>query len=402
MNKGVYPPNSSSTHGQEARADSLYAAGHLSEAVTIYQNVLECEPGRLDIRARLGRLALFENKPRQAIAHLAAALNGGLRSRTLWEKLADAYLANGEPGSAALCYERAGREGLAGTLAVMAEHEPGRIQGAVDCEVIEWLPGTALPVIRAEVNGVGLNLLVDTAASDLVLDEQFAISAEIPHGGREQRLFAGGLPAWVTYGHTEKLQLDSLVINDLLTHIQDLQSRFAAWSPQVPIQGILGVSVLRRFNAVFDYRRRNLRLCTSASSQDTGSGRSPIWIADNQFIFVRSSIPEIEAAMWVVDTGISGAAFALSAATARAAGLTPLTQPCAAGIGGGGRVAGERVILPRLRVAGFDRSDLEGVALGSLPLSDRFGFKAAGLLASDYFMDAVLSLDFFRMTLRVD
>ena len=143
MKKGVYLPDSSGTHGQEARADFLYAAGYLSEAVTVYQHVLQRDPGRLDIRARLGRLALFENNPKQAIVQLAAALNGGLRSRRLWEKLADAYFANGETGSAALCYERAGREGLAGTLAAMADLEPGRVQGAVDCEVIEWLPGAA-------------------------------------------------------------------------------------------------------------------------------------------------------------------------------------------------------------------------------------------------------------------
>ena len=78
----------------------------------------------------------------------------------------------------------------------------------------------------------------------------------------------------------------------------------------------------------------------------------------------------------LVDTGMSGAMFALSVATARAVGLASLTQAHSAGVGGGGRVAGERVTLPRLR--------------------------AAGLLASDYFQDAVLSFDFFNMTLSVD
>jgi len=71
----------------------------------------------------MGRLALFENNPEQAILHLTGALNNGLRTQSLWDALANAYLVNGEPGSAALCYERAGRIGLAGKLAVMADRE---------------------------------------------------------------------------------------------------------------------------------------------------------------------------------------------------------------------------------------------------------------------------------------
>jgi len=39
------------------------------------------------------------------------------------------------------------------------------------------------------------------------------------------------------------------------------------------------------------------------------------------------------------------------------------------------------------------------MALENLPLQNRFGFRAAGLLACEYFQDAVLSLNFSRMTL---
>jgi len=64
---------------EEARADSLFATGRLSEAALLYRSVLERAPGRLDSQARRERLALLQNNPRDAIDHLASVLNNGLR-----------------------------------------------------------------------------------------------------------------------------------------------------------------------------------------------------------------------------------------------------------------------------------------------------------------------------------
>lgn len=390
----------------ELRADSLFLAGSISEAAVIYRKVLECEPGRLDIQARLGRLALFENDPGRAIIHLTSALNNGLRSKAHWDTLADAYLANGEPGSAALCYERAGRTGLAGTLAVMASRQLCRIEGAVGSLEFAWLPKSPLPLIQAKVNGVLLNLLVDTAAGDLMLDEKVAIDIGIPHGGQELCYFAGGLPARVTYGHVESLQLGTLVMHDLLTQILDLQGRFAEYSPLVPIHGILGISFLSRFQTVLDFQQRALRLHPGAQSPDTssagvGTNESPFWIAGNHFIVVQAEIPNTESSMWVIDTGMAGAAFAVSTATAETFGRIKPVGKQEVGVGGGGIVQGQRVMFSRLRLGHLDRRDVEGMALKTFPLKDRFGFQIAGLLSCDYFQETVLAMDFSRMTLAV-
>ncbi|MCP3870691.1 MAG: hypothetical protein GY703_21885 [Gammaproteobacteria bacterium] len=134
----------------EAQADRFFVSGFFSEASAIYREVLEREPGRLDLQSRTGHLALLRNDPVSAIKHLA----------------------NGETGSAALCYEQAGRNGLAGTLAVLADRELCRIEGTCDSLESEWLSDTPLPLIQGVINGVSVNLLVDTAADDLILDEK--------------------------------------------------------------------------------------------------------------------------------------------------------------------------------------------------------------------------------------
>ena len=343
----------------EARADSLFSAGQLPEAALLYRKILRREPGRLDIQARLGRLALLDNNPPQAITQLAAVLNQGLRTKANWGALADAYLAHDELGPAALCYERAGRTGLAGTLAVMADRVPWRITGAVDAVELGWLAQTAQPIIQAEVNGTRVNLLVDTAARDLVLDAEVAIAAGIPHGGRESLHFAGGQSAMVTYGQVERLQLGALTIHDVLTQILDLQNGFAAYTPAAPIHGILGIAILSRFLTVLDFQRRTLRLQAVTATMKTASrggqqNASPMWLADNQFVLVRAETPSHASAMWVIDTGMTGAGFAVSASTAESLGLAPRGGEGEEGLGGGGAVQGKRVILPTLRLGGIE------------------------------------------------
>ena len=85
--------------------------------------------------------------------------------------------------------------------------------------------------------------------------------------------------------------------------------------------------------------------------------------------------------MWVIDTGMAGAAFAVSGAAAGAAGTAARRGKEEAGFGGGGMVGGQRVLLPGLRLGHLDRRHAEGVVLENFPLQDRFGFRTAGLLA---------------------
>lgn len=397
----------SENHHLESRADSLYTAGHFHDAAELYSDLARREPGRLDIHVRLGRLALLHNYPGQAIEHFATVLNNGLRSMANWEMLADAYLQNDEPGQAALCYERAGRSGLAGTLAVMASLDVRQVTGPVDSVELEWLTGPNLPLVKIEVNGYPLNLLVDTAASDLVLDEKSAIAAGVPHGGSETRFFAGGLSSKVTYGYIEKLKLGELAVQHILTQHLDLQDRLARFTPGVPVHGILGLSVLSRFTTSLDFMQGCLRLSTvrdirNRSSPEITTNALPMWIADHQFILLQAQMRNTQTGLWAVDTGMSGAAVAISSATAEAAGLTRQVGMQEAGMGGGGAVEGQRVRLPGLRLGAVERQDVEGILLQSFPLQDRLGFRLAGMLAADFFHGARLSLDFSRMQLTLD
>jgi len=349
---------------------------------------------------------LLGNRPARAIELLAAAFNGGLKSRHQLENLALAYLVNGEPGSAALCYDRIGRTGLAGTLAAMADRRPASLHGERQSQTLEWLGTTALPLIRADINGLAVNLLVDTAAGDLVLDRDVAIQAGIPHGGQERRLFAGGLPAMVTYGHLQRLHLGDAALDDLLVQILDLRTNLAGYAPETPIHGILGISVLSRFTTTLDFRHRQLRLAPATPRQEPISPDDPgrgvrFWLADHQFVLVPLQGVD-RPGLWALDTGMAGAAFAVSSAAGKNADKDDDEAQPLQGMGGGGPVQAARVILPRLQLDGLHRRDLEGIELPALPLQQRFAFTVAGLLGCDFFRDSALTLDFTNMRLHID
>jgi hypothetical protein len=118
-------------------------------------------------------------------------------------------------GAAAYCYQRLGRDGLAGTLAVMGELDAYRLTQPQASVEVPWLVTDPLPVLAVRVNGCNANLVLDTGAGDTLLATQFAIDAGVQLGGQEQRTFAGGRPARVTYGHAEELSLGDFGIQDI-------------------------------------------------------------------------------------------------------------------------------------------------------------------------------------------
>ena len=115
--------------------------------------------------------------------------------------------------------------------------------------------------------------------------------------------------------------------------------------------------------------------------------RNPFWIADNSFIVVRAEMPNIESAMWIIDTGLAGTAFVMGFSVAEDTGCLPL--------------GGQPVLLPALKLCALDINNVKGISLQSFPLEDRFGFRVARLLSCEYFQNSVLAMDFSSLTLTV-
>ena len=393
-----------STTEQEAREQ--FAEGRFRESATNFYRESRHFPERLDVHARLGYLALLANELETAVRHLALAINQGLRSREVLAHLAEAYYRQGRLGSAAYCYQRLGRDGLAGTLAVMGELDAYRLAGTRTSIEIPWVTDNPLPVIAARINGRNANLILDSGAGDTVLDAQFAVDAGVRLGGQERRTFAGGMPALVTYGHAEELALDDFHIHDIPVQMLDLPPALGSWFPDLPIHGILGTGVFSRFRTTLDYRSGRLRFETHSktdepqreNSQRDRSG-APLWLAENQLLLTCADLPALDQGIWFLDSGMTGGAFAVPESRAAALGLEVDERIAFVGAGGGGTVQGHKVRVDWLRLDGLCGTNLEGVVLDSFPLEQSVGFAVQGLIGHDLLRDSVLTLDFPVMRL---
>ncbi len=393
-----------------AHAAALFSSGRFTEAESRFSQLNSAQPGQFEILSRLGHLALLSNRLEQAIDFLAQALHINSRSRGTWGLLADAYYRKGELGSAAYCYSRLHRSELAGTLAAMSGLTPYIVQGDAGALVLPWTVSEPLPVISARINGCPANLVIDTGAGELVLDEQFAISADVPLGGRESRRFAGGREAAVWYGHAGTLELEEMALLHLPVQALPLEPIFGPFFPSLPIHGILGPAVLSQFVATLDYGAQALRLEPRAgqdrpSPEETAipaSGGTPFWIAGSHYPVAAGALPGSPYCLLFLDTGMAGTAFALPCSTADAANLACSSEGTWTGQGGGGEVQGRSATLSGLSLGQTRRSKLHGVVLEAFPLEVQFGFRIGGLLAQDFFKDCALTLDFgtMRMSLQ--
>jgi hypothetical protein len=389
---------------QEAR--DQFAQGRFREAARALHRLNRRFPERLDVQAQLGYLALLANELDAAVNHLAVAIKQGLHTREALAHLAEAYYRQGRLGSAAWCYQRLGRDGLAGTLAVMGELEAYRLAEPHSSAGIRWLTDDPLPVIAARVNGRNANLVLDTGAGDTVLDAQFAVDAGVRLGGQEPRTFAGGMPALVTYGHAEELLLDDCRIEDIPVQVIDIPHTLGAWFPDLHIHGILGTGVFSKFRTTLDYRSGYLHLETqdktgNAQLENSKQGRpgAAFWLAENQLLFTCVDLPALDQGVWFLDSGMTGGAFAVPKSRVETLGLEIDERVAFVGAGGGGTVQGHKVRVDWLRLDRLCRYTVDGVVLDSFPVERCCGFAVQGLIGHDLLRDSVLTLDFPAMQL---
>jgi hypothetical protein len=385
----------------EDDAQQSFVAGLFDQAFADYERLLQDQPGRLDIQARLGYLDLLANRTTSAIRRLTAVMEQGLRTRTVLSHLAEAYNRNGDLGHAALCYEQLGRDGLAGTLAAMSRLPVLQISNAPGSSRLAWVRAEPLPVVAVEINGRPANLVIDTGAGDTVLDIAFAVDAGIRLGGREWREFAGGQPAEVLHGHAAQIRLEEIRITDVPVQVLDLQATFGAWFPDLTIDGILGIRLLSLFDCTLDYIDRRLELNNQTDQKAVAQESTPMWLAENWMLFSRADFPGVNEATVFVDSGLTGASFAVPKSRVETLGIAADPRSTAIGTGGGGAVGGSSAHVSRLRLDAVERHNSPGLMLDQLSIEKSLGFQVNGLIGHDMLRNTRLKLDFRRMQLSL-
>jgi tetratricopeptide (TPR) repeat protein len=389
-------------------ADSLWASGLFDEAETAYRDVLRLDPasalGRLGLarslasRTQLGEalveaLAARAHAPDDSEAHAVA---GGVYERLLrFEEAAigyEAYAARLPPAEKVAIVTARAR-------ATFLRSFNDRIPFAVrdrDADALHRVPFKLVKnkiVVQGRLNGVSVDLVLDTGAERMALAPETAARARLRPVTTS--LTAGvGSPAWrrVALARLDTLEIGPLRMRNVPVSIRPPVQRGAPrWQGETLSPLALGLSV------VVDYQRRQITLGRHLPDEPADV-TLPLRV--HRLPVVRGELNGAHVFSFVVDTG--GEMMSLSSEAAQALG--PLPE--------------RRIRLRVFGLAGLDESafllpgvDLtleairyQKVGLAVLNLrapSVLLGFQLGGILGHKFLADYHVAIDMARSQVRL-
>ncbi|MBI2894310.1 MAG: hypothetical protein HYY06_12225 [Deltaproteobacteria bacterium] len=349
------------------RAEAAWSSGDFARASSGFDRAVQAD-GSL-VRARVGKArSLLAEGDATAAAELLAGVDDpgakALRALALYQ--------GSLPGAAGALEELAPtkgypRDALALTRALRSRR-PYQVEGAR--AAIPLLTDLPLPAVPAVADGTMVRMLVDTGASETVVDR--TIAARLHFEGR--------------HGVIGTLELGSIVVRNVPAVSRDLSQ--LGRSLGAPVTGVLGMRLLGLLHATIDYPSAWLALGAQGPDvRPAGTGvRVPYWLVDGQFLAVRARANEAPEGAFLVSGG-GTFAVALSDEGLRAIGrreeeLTREPDGFA------------RYPLSKLRVGGLEVTDVPAIHF-VFPerLVSETGVHFAGVLSHAFLAQWRLSID---------
>lgn len=385
--------------GARKLADELFMSGRFPQARAQYAQLEPKTCTNPALQLNLVRLDLLDDRPRAALERLRPILTAQPNLPGALALAAEAHYRLGEFALAAPLYQDIGRPALAQNLLHFDGLVPWRLGGA-DHASLTWIAHEPLPVVGVQCGVRPLHLLIDTGATELVLDRELANSLGMALSEPESAAFAGGRSADLQHGRLPALNLNGVEVHDLPVQVVALRESIAPYFPELPIDGILGLGAFARLQVVLDYRAGQLRLRADMPIETDDCG-APMYLTPGRQLLTEAVVNGTLPTLAFVDTGMSGAAFAAPASTVQAARVELSNASPVSGHGGGGSVPGMPFVLPQLEAGGCRRERVNALLLPRFPLERQYGFRIGGLLAHEFFRDKCLTLRFDRMRLQI-
>ncbi|MBI4538041.1 MAG: aspartyl protease family protein [Gemmatimonadetes bacterium] len=390
------------------RGDSLFREGRFEDAAQAYRQVLDRAPASFRAQLLLGQIALLGNHLDEAQQRASRALELAPDDPIPRSLLAEVFYRRDELERAAPLLRAAGREAKARKLESFRGVPPYDIGGERDATRLPFVQTDALPVVEVRVNGGGLaNFIIDTGASEVILDPRFARDVGAREFGSEVGTFAGGLKSTFVHGTVDSLALGDFVVRHVPVQLLDTRP-LAAVAGGRQVDGIIGTVLLYHFLATLDYpggalvlRRRTAQNLARFEKEAGADAQTvvPFWMAGDHFVVAWGSVNG-RAYLLFVDTGLAGLAFTCPESTVKEAGIEIVESRARVGTGGGGKLSVVPFVLTELALADAVGRDVAGV-FGPFPpsLEHNLGFRIGGLISHGFFRGHALTLDFTGMRL---
>jgi predicted aspartyl protease len=400
----------------EVVANRLFQVGKFSEAGKLYLRIATQNPKDYSATLQLGRIALLSNRldDAQKWLEMAITLNpGDADAKAMLAEVfyrrdefqnAAASLSDVEVSSNKLIASQYPALNVA-KLESFKGQTPYEVQGNGQITRLTFLKTDPLPLVSVRINGSDeVIFFIDTGASEVALDTDFARELGVPQFGPVQGTFAGGQKADVQQGRIESLTVGDWIIKNLPVvsiALRQLSKGFGVKR----IDGIIGTNLLYHFLATLDYphgelvlRRKtgkNLEQFTAALS-----GKSvavPFWIASDHFMVGWGRVETIPPALLFVDTGLAGAGVKLAESVIKEAGIKLEEDKATMGVGGGGTLKIVPYTVRQLSFGEIKESNVLGLYDGPFPWENTFGFHLAGMVGHDFFKPYAVTFDFMNM-----
>jgi hypothetical protein len=234
------------------------------------------------------------------------------------------------------------------TLAQSFDESPYRLEWHNESRVAEvpFLATDPLPLFTIEVNGVPLQVLFDTGADLLYLDDEIAKALGIATVASATGRFGGGLAANVGFAKVDRVKVGEVTIHGVPVAVLPTK-RFSFEPKKLLVGGIFGTALLRQFLGTLDYKHERLVLRERSGEAARAwrgevAGRLaaevPFFLDATHLMEARGSLNGREGLTFFVDSGLaSEAAFAAPVQTLELLGIpVPETRVSEDSVGGGG------------------------------------------------------------------
>ncbi|MCY0988255.1 aspartyl protease family protein [Nannocystis sp. ILAH1] len=377
---------------QVSLARALWAASHFDEAADAAQVALKLQPKEAEALWILARARVLQGRFKEAGPLLDRAGKAGVRDVLVHAQRA--WIASHQrdfPGVAdALDHLGEANAQLAGRYRNFAG-KPLQVSfkgNGCTAELPIATEGT-VTFVDVQIGEEKVRALVDTGASDVILDGEVAAKLKLPVRSKS-RLGGEGGPE-IGHGQIEALTAGNATISGIPVDVfpHQVLEQMTGGVGAAP-QAVLGARVLELFQVNFDLPNNKLVLvnpvakCKSAlAANRTGSG-APFYLHETHFLYVLAAMNGAEG-LFLVNTGMQGVA------------VTATTKAFArAGIGAPPLRRNEAALVD---VAEFTVGD----AFKALGLRGAYGYFEQNESSDQFRIDGMLGLDFVgRGRLTID
>jgi predicted aspartyl protease len=315
-------------------ARAAWAAAHFEEAAAASEAVLKADGKEIEALWILARARVLQGRFKEAAPLLDRAEKAGVRDVLVWAqrawiashnrefvKVADALDHLG-PANAPL----AGRyRNFAGKPLVLNFKGDG-----CTAELPLQLEGS-ITFVEAQIGDEKFRALVDTGASDLILDQKVADKLKIPIRSRSP---LGQSNTEIGHGQVDTLMLGTAGISGIPVDVfpHDVLVQMTGGVGEAP-SAVIGARLLELFQVTLDLPNKKLVLVNPAAkckaalaARRTGPG-TPFYLHETHFLYVLGAMNGAEG-LFLVNTGMQGVAMtATTKAFARAGiGAPPLRR----------------------------------------------------------------------------